>query len=193
MPRPLILASTSPYRRELLSRLGIPFETRSPKVDETEASRELPMDTALRLAEDKARAVAQLFPEAVVIGADQIAEVNGTRLNKPGEHAQAVRQLRQMSGQEVLFHSALAVLCLATQKSEKDIVPITVHMRTLGDDQIERYLRTEKPYDCAGSAKVEGLGITLVRAIDSKDPTALIGLPLIRLSEMLRGFGYELP
>jgi septum formation protein len=193
MPRPLILASTSPYRRELLSRLGIPFDFHSPQVDESEAAREPPRDTALRLAGEKARAVAKLFPEAVVIGADQIAEVGGIRLNKPGEHAQAVRQLRQMSGQRVLFHSALAVVCLAMQRFEKDVVPITVHMRTLGDGQIERYLHTEKPYDCAGSAKVEGLGITLVHAIDSNDPTALIGLPLIRLCEMLRGFGYELP
>ncbi|MSQ60523.1 MAG: septum formation protein Maf [Betaproteobacteria bacterium] len=193
MPRPLILASTSPYRRELLSRLGIPFETRSPRTDETEAVHEPPRATALRLAEDKARAVAKSFPEAVVIGADQIAEVNGIRLNKPGEHAQAVRQLRQMSGQRVLFHSALAVVCLAGQGCAKDVVPVTVHMRILDDAQIERYLLTEKPYDCAGSAKVEGMGITLVHAIDSNDPTAVIGLPLIRLSEMLRGFGYELP
>lgn len=193
MPRPLILASTSPYRKGLLSRLGIFFDTQSPDVDETPAAHETPRNTALRLAEDKARAVAKLFPEAVVIGADQIAEANGTPLNKPGEHEQAVRQLRLMSGQRVLFHSALAVVCLAENACERDVVSIHVHMRTLDDAQIERYLRTEKPYDCAGSAKVEGLGITLVSAIDSSDPTALIGLPLILLSEMLRGFGYTLP
>ncbi len=193
MPRTLILASTSRYRRELLSRLGIAFDTRSPDVDEAQAAHEAPRDTALRLAEEKARAVAKLFPEAVVVGSDQIAEVNSTRLNKPGGHEKAVQQLRLMSGQRVLFHSALAVVCLAENGCECDVVPTAVNMRVFDDGQIERYLRAEKPYDCAGSAKVEGLGITLVSAIHSNDPTALIGLPLIRLSEMLRGFGYSLP
>ncbi len=193
MPRTLILASTSRYRREMLSRLGITFDTRSPNVDECEVTHETPRDTALRLAEEKARAIALQFPEAVVIGSDQIAEVKGVRLNKPGVHERAVEQLRQMSGQSVLFHSAMAVVCLAEGAMERAVVPTTVQMRALHEDQIERYLRLEQPYDCAGSAKAEGLGIALIAAIRSEDPTALIGLPLIRLCDMLRKFGYTLP
>jgi septum formation protein len=193
MPRPLILASTSRYRKEMLARLGIPFDTFSPNIDESAVAGERPDETALRLAIDKARAIAQRFPEAVVIGADQIAETKGTRLNKPEFHDAAVSQLRLMSGAAVTFHSALAVVCLATPTFQRDIVATTVHMRTLSDEQIERYLRIEKPYDCAGSAKAEGLGISLIASIVSNDPTALIGLPLIRLCDMLRTFGYEIP
>lgn len=193
MPPPLILASTSRYRRDLLSRLGLPFETRSPEVDEQEHPGESPRQTALRLARAKAQAVASRHPGAVVIGSDQIAEVLGTRLNKPGTHDNAVAQLRQMSGQSVLFHSAMAVSAEGGARELTDVVATTVRMRVLAEDVIERYLRTEQPYDCAGSAKSEGLGIALIEAIESDDPTALIGLPLIRLCAMLRDFGYVLP
>ena len=188
---PLILASTSRYRRELLERLRLPFEAHAPGVDETEAPGESPRETALRLAREKARALSRRFPHAVVIGSDQIAEVAGTRLNKPGDHANAVAQLRLMSGRTVHFHSAMAVTGPGREIAE--VVPTLVRMRTLADDEIERYLRAEQPYDCAGSAKSEGLGIALIDAIESDDPTALIGLPLIRLCAMLREFGYVLP
>lgn len=190
---PLILASTSRYRRELLSRLGLPFDTHSPEVDESERPGESPVQTAIRLAVAKAQAVAARFPHAVVIGSDQIAEVNGIRLNKPGTHALAVEQLRLMSGQTVHFHTALAVTRQDAGLTRQEVVPIRVRMRILEDEEIERYLRTEQPYDCAGSAKSEGLGIALMEAMQSDDPTALIGLPLIRLCALLREFGYRLP
>lgn len=193
MNSPLLLASTSRYRRELLTRLGIAFEARAPQVDEGELPGETPLQTAARLALAKARAVASQHPDAVVIGSDQIAEVDGLRLNKPGNHDNAVVQLRQMSGRTVQFHSAMAVVRLRDGVQRQTVVPTRVRMRALTDDQIERYLRIEQPYDCAGSAKAEGLGICLIEAIESDDPTALIGLPLIQLSGLLREFGYRLP
>lgn len=193
MSSSLILASTSRYRRDLLGRLGLPFDTLAPEVDETEQPDEAPVQTASRLALAKAWAVARRFPEATVIGSDQIAEVDGTRLNKPGTHDNAVAQLRLMSGRAVRFHSAMAVVRARDARERSDVVPTVVRMRILTEAEIERYLRTEQPYDCAGSAKSEGLGITLIEAIEADDPTALIGLPLIRLCSRLREFGFSLP
>ncbi len=188
-PRTLILGSTSRYRKELLSRLGIPFETDSPQVDETPQPGEAPADLARRLALAKAHEVAQRHPEAVVIGSDQVADLNGQPLGKPGTHERAVAQLRQMSGQTVIFQTALAVVCRATGFEQIDLAPVRVVFRSLGDAEIEHYLRTEQPYDCAGSAKSEGLGIALLDRIDNDDPTALVGLPLIRTCRMIRAAG----
>jgi septum formation protein len=188
-PRTLILGSTSRYRKELLGRLGIPFETDHPQVDETPHPGEPPADLARRLALAKAREVAQRHPEAVVIGSDQVADLNGQPLGKPGTHERAVAQLCQMSGQTVVFQTALAVVCLATGFEQVDLAPVRVVFRPLGDAEIEHYLRTEQPYDCAGSAKSEGLGIALLERIDNDDPTALIGLPLIRTCRLIRAAG----
>ena len=191
--RPVVLGSTSRYRRELLSRLNLPFEVASPDVDETPAPGEAPRDLALRLALAKARAVAKLHPEAVVIGSDQVADLAGQPLGKPGTHERAVQQLRQMRGQTVIFQTAVATVCQASGFEQVDIAPVEVRFRDLSDEEIERYLRAEQPYDCAGSAKSEGLGIALLDAIDSDDPTALVGLPLIRTCRMLRAAGVVLP
>lgn len=191
--RALVLGSSSRYRRELLERLCLPFTCASPDVDEAPAPGEAPHDLALRLALAKARAVAALHPEAVVIGSDQVADLAGEPLGKPGNHQRATAQLRRMSGQTVVFQTALAVVCAATAFEAADIAPVRVRFRTLTDDEIERYLLAEQPYDCAGSAKSEGLGIALLDAIDSDDPTALIGLPLIRTCRMLRAAGLVLP
>ena len=173
----MVLGSTSRYRRELLARLHLPFEVAAPDVDETPLPGEKPRDLALRLALAKARAVAARHPQAVVIGSDQVADLAGQPLGKPGEHARAVRQLQQMRGQTVVFQTALAVVCLATGFEQIDLAPVRVRFRDLTDEEIENYLQTEKPYDCAGSAKSEGLGIALLDAIDNDDPTALVGLP----------------
>lgn len=191
--RALVLGSSSRYRRDLLERLRIPFTCVSPDVDEAPAPGEAPRALALRLALDKARAVSALHPNAVVIGSDQVADLAGEPLGKPGDHARATAQLRRMSGQTVVFQTALAVVCAATGFEVVDIAPVRVRFRTLQDDEIERYLLAEQPYDCAGSAKSEGLGIALLDAIDSDDPTALIGLPLIRTCRMLRAAGLVLP
>ncbi|MDP4073380.1 Maf family nucleotide pyrophosphatase [Acidovorax sp. A1169] len=193
LQRPVVLGSTSRYRRELLSRLNLPFEVASPEVDETPGPGEAPRDLALRLALAKARAVARLYPEAVVIGSDQVADLAGQPLGKPGTHERAVQQLRQMRGQTVIFQTAVATVCQASGFEQVDIAPVEVRFRDLSDDEIERYLRAEQPYDCAGSAKSEGLGIALLEAIHSDDPTALIGLPLIRTCRMLRAAGVVLP
>ena len=190
--RPLILGSTSRYRKELLTRLRIPFETASPDVDETPHSNESPKDLALRLALAKARAVALKYPEAVVIGSDQVADLEGTPLGKPGNHANAILQLQRMRGKTVIFQTALSVVCIATGFERTDLAEVKVKFRDLSDAEIETYLRAEEPYDCAGSAKSEGLGIALLDAIDNDDPTALIGLPLIRTSQMLREAGVKL-
>ena len=190
--RPLILGSTSRYRKELLTRLRIPFETASPDVDETPHSNESPKDLALRLALAKARAVALKYPEAVVIGSDQVADLEGTPLGKPGNHANAILQLQRMRGKTVIFQTALSVVCIATGFECTDLAEVKVKFRDLSDAEIETYLRAEEPYDCAGSAKSEGLGIALLDAIDNDDPTALIGLPLIRTSQMLREAGVKL-
>ncbi|MDE1948712.1 MAG: septum formation inhibitor Maf [Burkholderiales bacterium] len=191
MHPPLVLGSTSRYRRELLQRLRLPFSVASPEVDETPRPGEAPRELALRLALAKARAVAALHPEAVVIGADQVADLDGAAIGKPGTHERAVAQLRAMSGRRVVFQTAIAVLRPATGFERSALAPVTVHFRDLGGDEIERYLRLEQPYDCAGSAKCETLGIALLRSIESDDPTALVGLPLIRTSELLRAAGLD--
>lgn len=190
--RALILGSTSVYRKELLGRLRIPFGTVSPEVDETPLPGESPTDLAQRLALAKAQAVAQRHPAAVVIGSDQVADLNGEPLGKPGTHARAVAQLQRMRGQTVVFQTAVAVVCLETGFSQTALAPIRVVFRDVSDAEIENYLQAEQPYDCAGSAKSEGLGIALLDAIDSDDPTALVGLPLIRTARMLRAAGIEL-
>ena len=190
--RPLVLGSTSRYRRELLERLRIPFAVSAPDVDETPQPGEAPQALARRLALAKARAVAALHPEAVVIGSDQVADLAGQPLGKPGEHARAVQQLRQMRGQTVIFQTALAVVCLDSGFEQVDLAEVRVVFRDLSDDEIEAYLLAEQPYDCAGSAKSEGLGIALLESIDNDDPTALIGLPLIRTARLLRQAGVKL-
>ena len=187
--RALILGSTSRYRKELLGRLGVPFCTDSPQVDETPRPDERPADLARRLALEKAREVAQRHPDAVVIGSDQVADLHGEPLGKPGTHERAVAQLRRMRGQTVVFQTAVAVVCHATGFEQIDLAPVAVVFRDLGDTEIEHYLRTEQPYDCAGSAKSEGLGIALLERIDNDDPTALVGLPLIRTCRMIRAAG----
>ncbi len=188
---PLILASTSRYRRELLERLRLPFEVVSPQVDETPRPGEAPADLAVRLAHAKAAVVAVLHPNAIVIGSDQVAELDGQPIGKPGTHERAVQQLRTMRGRSVVFHTAVAVQRGATGYAGAALAPVTVHFRMLSDAEIEHYLRAEQPYDCAGSAKCETLGIALLQAIDSDDPTALVGLPLIRTCELLRAAGFD--
>lgn len=190
--RTLILGSSSRYRKELLSRLNIPFEVAAPEVDETPHINETPRDLALRLALAKARAVASKNPEAVVIGSDQVADLEGQPLGKPGNHDNAVKQLQRMRGKTVIFQTALSVICLATGFEQTDLAAVKVTFRNLTDAEIESYLRAEEPYDCAGSAKSEGLGIALLAAIDNDDPTALVGLPLIRTCHMLSAAGVKL-
>jgi septum formation protein len=185
----LILASTSRYRRELLERLHLPFDVASPGVDESALPHETPAELARRLARAKALAVAARQPDAVVIGSDQVAELDGEALGKPGDHAGAVRQLQRMRGRLVRFHTAVAVA--RGDEVREDLAVVTVRLHALSDAEIERYLRLEQPYDCAGSAKVEGLGICLLDAVESDDPTALIGLPLIRTCTLLRHFGID--
>jgi septum formation protein len=189
--RALILGSSSKYRRELLERLRLPFTATSPDVDETPLPLETPESLARRLALEKALAVARQFPEAIVIGSDQVADLQGAPLGKPLTHERAVQQLRQMRGQTVVFQTAVAVVCLSTGFQQSDLAPVRVVFRDLGDEEIEAYLHAEQPYDCAGSAKSEGLGIALLEAIESDDPTALIGLPLIRTCRMLKAAGLE--
>ena len=185
----LILASTSRYRRELLERLRLSFTAVAPHVDETALPGEAPAALAQRLALAKAQAVAQVNPEAVVIGSDQVADLGGLCLGKPGTHERAVAQLRSMSGRDVIFQTAVAVVCQSNGFEQQSLAQVRVRFRALNDDEIERYLRAEQPYDCAGSAKSEGLGISLLESIDSDDPTALIGLPLIRTGQLLRAAG----
>ena len=189
--RRLILASTSRYRRELLARLRLPFDVDPPDVDERPRSGEAPAATASRLALAKASAVAKRHGDAVVIGSDQVADLDGQGVGKPGDHEHATAQLRAMRGRIVVFQTAVAVVCAATGFAESALAPVTVRMRELSDAEIERYLRAETPYDCAGSAKIETLGIALVESIASDDPTALIGLPLIRTCELLRRAGID--
>jgi septum formation protein len=189
--RTLILGSTSRYRKELLSRLGIPFETEGPQVDETPRPGEKPADLAIRLALAKAREVAQRHPGSVVIGSDQVADLHGEPLGKPGTHERAVAQLRRMRGETVVFQTALAVVCADTGFEQSDLAAVRVQFRQLSDEEIEYYLHAEQPYDCAGSAKSEGLGIALLDRIDNDDPTALVGLPLIRTCRLLRAAGVK--
>jgi len=191
-PRPLILASTSAYRRELLQRLRLPFTVQAPNVDETPRPGELPAQIAVRLALAKAQAVAALNPQALVIGSDQVADLNGQALGKPGTHARAVAQLQSMRAQSVVFQTAVAVVCQASGFAQTGLAQVKVTFRDLSDAQIEAYLQAEQPYDCAGSAKSEGLGIALLARIDNDDPTALVGLPLIRTCQLLTAAGLKL-
>ena len=192
LQRALILGSTSRYRRELLQRLRVPFDVVSPDVDETPLPSEAPQALATRLALAKAKAVAALHPSAVVIGSDQVADLNGEPLGKPGTYERAVLQLQRMRGQTVIFQTAVSVVCQASGFEQTELAQIKVRFRDLSDTEIEAYLRAEEPYDCAGSAKSEGLGIALLDAIDNDDPTALIGLPMIRTARLLRAAGIDL-
>jgi MAF protein len=186
----LVLASTSPYRRELLQRLQLEFETASPSVDESTLPGEAPEQLVARLAEAKAKAVADQFPKALIIGSDQVAVVDGRILGKPGDHANAVAQLRRASGKRVSFLTGLCVYNSLSQRSQVDVIPFSVIFRHLSDTQIENYLQREQPYNCAGSFKSEGLGIALFERLEGDDPNTLIGLPLIRLIQMLESEGY---
>lgn len=190
--RKLVLGSTSVYRRELLERLRLPFSVAAPHVDETPQPGETPVALARRLALAKARAVAEQYPDCIVIGSDQVADLHGQPLGKPGTHERAIAQLQAMRGQTVIFQTAVAVVCLASGFVQEDLAAVKVQFRDLSDTEIEHYLQAEKPYDCAGSAKSEGLGISLLSAIDNDDPTALVGLPLIRTCRMLRAAGLDL-
>lgn len=188
----LVLGSTSPYRRELLSRLGLPFEACAPRVDEAALPGERPRDLAWRLAQAKAQDVAaQCEGDVLVIGSDQVAELDGQALGKPGTHEGATAQLRAMRGHRVRFHTAVSVVRPQTGYIDTRLETVTVTFRSLSDEDIETYLRAEQPYDCAGSAKAESLGITLLDAIESDDPTTLIGLPLIATSQLLRQAGAD--
>lgn len=191
--RPLILASTSRYRHELMNRLRLAFEVVSPEVDETPRADEAPALLAMRLALAKAHAVAAEHAHAVVIGSDQVADLDGRPIGKPGNHARAVMQLREMSGKSVVFQTAVAVVCRESGFEQAALVPVTVRFRNLHEDEIEAYLQAEQPYDCAGSAKSEGLGVALLTAIESNDPTSLVGLPLIKTCELLRAAGLKVP
>ena len=187
--RELILGSTSVYRKSLLARLDIPFSVVSPEVDETPLPAEAPEQLALRLAMAKAVAVSRLHPDAVVIGSDQVADLSGESLGKPGTHDRAVAQLTRMSGRAVIFQTAVAVVCQATAFSRVELAQVSVQFRHLTPVEIEAYLLRERPYDCAGSAKSEGLGIALLDRIDNDDPTSLVGLPMIRTCRLLREAG----
>ncbi|MCS6944737.1 MAG: Maf family nucleotide pyrophosphatase [Sutterellaceae bacterium] len=187
--RTIVLASTSPYRRALLERLRLPFHVARPAVDEAALPGEPPAATAKRLAQAKARAVAVDYREALIIGADQVADVNGTHLGKPGNFTAALAQLEQMQGRTVMFHTAVAVLDAASGDLRTAEVPTRVRFRTLPRAALEAYLRLDEPYDCAGAAKIESAGIALVESVEADDPTALIGLPLISLTSLLSAFG----
>lgn len=188
----LVLASTSPYRRELLTRLGIPFEVAAPDVDETPHAGEGPADTALRLAQEKARALAHRYPGALIIGSDQVATLDNLQIGKPGNHERAVAQLQLMRGRTVIFHTALALYDSRNDSVQVKDVQTEVDFRQLSDELIEAYLQKEQPYNCAGSAKSEGLGIVLMSAMRGTDPNALIGLPLIELVSMLQHAGFRI-
>ncbi|MFO1413987.1 MAG: Maf family nucleotide pyrophosphatase [Burkholderiales bacterium] len=188
---PLVLGSTSRYRRALLERLGMPFEVAAPAVDETALPGERPAQTALRLAEAKARAVAARYGDALVIGSDQVADCDGRPVGKPGDRERAFEQLRALSGRTVVFHTGLALVDAASGRCHRELVDVASTFRTLDDAQIARYLDREQPFDCAGSVKSEGFGIVLFDRIASDDPTALIGLPLIALARLLRAEGVE--
>jgi septum formation protein len=192
-PRRLVLASTSPYRKELLARLALEFAVAAPHVDERPLGGEAPAETALRLATLKAQAVRAAHRDALIIGCDQVATLGARALGKPGDHARAVEQLRALSGKSADFHTALALLDAASGRMQSAVVPCRVHFRQLDEARIERYLRREQPYDCAGSAKAEGLGIALIARIETEDPTSLIGLPLIALTAMLERAGLPVP
>ena len=192
-PREIVLASSSSYRRALIGRLGLDCAIIAPDIDESAQPGEGPVNTATRLAQAKARKVAANRPAALIIGSDQVALLDDTVLGKPGSHEAAVRQLRLMSGKNTVFHTAICLYDAASEEIQCANVPTTVKMRELSDETIERYLREDQPYDCAGSAKIEALGIALVEKVKSDDPTALIGLPLITLVTMLKRAGISLP
>lgn len=189
--RKLVLGSTSPYRREMLARLRLAFEVAAPDVDETPRAAETPQQLACRLALAKARSVAARFPACVVIGSDQVADLDGQALGKPGNHERATSQLQQMRGKTVIFQTAVAVVCRDSGFEELDLAQVKVKFRELTDAEIEAYLQAETPYDCTGSAKSEGLGIALLESIDNDDPSALVGLPLIRTCRMIRAAGVK--
>ena len=189
----LLLASSSIYRKELLERLGLHFETASPELDETPLQGESAAQTSLRLAEAKARALAGRYPDCLIIGSDQVALLDGIQLGKPGSHDRAVTQLRQMRGRSIEFHTALCLFNTRTGRCQTAVDITRVTMRDYSDGEIEAYLTKEQPYNCAGSAKTEGLGIVLIAAIENRDPTAIIGLPMIELVSMLRNEGVTLP
>ena len=191
--RPLILASTSPYRAALLSRFGLPFSPCNPAVNEIEQRGEAPRARAFRLSEAKAEAVATQFPEAVVIGGDQVPATSSTILHKPGNAANCREQLKLLSGSTAEFYTACTLCCMATGVKLSHVDTTAVKLRPLSDAEIERYIEREKPFDCAGGFKTEALGITLFERIDSEDPTAIVGLPLIWLAGALRGVGLLVP
>lgn len=191
MSAQLVLASTSRYRHELLSRLGLPFAVAAPNVDETPLPGESPSQTALRLAESKARAVADQFPDSLIIGSDQVLILEDEQLGKPGNFENALKQLKKMQGKAMVFHTALCLLNSRSGHVQLRDIPTVIHLRALSDRQIESYLKKEQPYDCAGSARSEGLGVALIARYDTADPTALIGLPLIALTEMLDNEGVD--
>ncbi len=193
MPRDVVLASTSPFRRDLLARLQVPFQTVSPETDETPLPGEAPVATAQRLAEAKARAVATRFPDALIIGSDQVAANGSQRFGKPGTRENAIAQLRLMRGKEVIFHTGLCLLNSATDRTQVCCVDTHVGFRDLTEDEIEAYLNKEDALNCAGSAKSEGLGISLLSYMRGDDPNALVGLPLIALCDMLRAEGLQIP
>ena len=187
----LVLASTSAYRRDLLNKLQLPFVVAAPHIDETPLPGETPDSAALRLSICKAKAVAADFPSALIIGSDQIASLNGNYIGKPGNHANAVAQLRLMRGQSIIFYTALSLYNSAADRLQSCVVPTTVRIRNLSDSQIEQYLHKDQPYDCAGSARSEGLGIAIMDSMTGTDPNALIGLPLIALTGMLANEGWD--
>jgi len=189
----LVLASSSPYRRDLLARLRMPFEVMSPDVDETPLAKEAPQDTALRLAQLKARAVSDKFRDALIIGSDQVALLGEQQIGKPHTFENAKKQLQAASGRSMVFHTALCLYNSRSGNMQTRVVPITIQFRTLSDAVIERYLAAEQPYNCAGSAKSEGLGIALIARFEGEDPNALVGLPLIALVDMLHQEGVEIP
>jgi len=193
MHPPVILASTSRYRAQLLERLAIPFEQIAPHCDETPLPDESALALVERLAQAKAASIASAHPSQLVIGSDQVACCKGSILGKPGDHNTAVRQLQMLRGNTVEFHTGLCVMHLAAEKSLHSIVTTTVEFKTLNDEQIERYLQTDKPYDCAASFRSEGYGSTIVKRISNDDPSALIGLPIVRVAEYLNELGLPLP
>ncbi len=193
MKTQLILGSTSPFRKKLLQRLSIPFTTDSPNIDETPLEKESPEDYVLRLSLEKARTVASQYPNALIIGSDQCSVLNGDIRGKPSNHENAMQQLRESSGKRVSFLTGLCLFDSNTEQYQLDLIPFYVDFRELADNEIDAYLKVDQPYGCAGSFKSEGLGISLFKRLHGDDPTALIGLPLIRLSEMLREKGVVIP
>jgi len=191
MPRSLILGSTSPFRQELLSRLGIPFDTATPNINESRLENESPIHLVERLALEKAKNVSRRFPDALIIGSDQVACIDDEILGKPGNRENAIAQLQKASGRTVVFFTGLCLLNAVTQKAQSFVEPFNVHFRKLNDEQIERYVDRERPFNCSGSFKSEGLGIALFERLEGDDPNALIGLPLIRLTNMLEKEGIQ--